>query len=75
MDELNVAVETSGERIETVLDLPEVDYPTGAARNIDPGTVDLGHDSAFTVPAGTNVLGVFNPNKPNRRIWPPVYVT
>ena len=56
MDELNVAVETSGERIETVLDLPEVDYPTGAARNIDPGTVDLGHDSAFTVPDGTNVL-------------------
>ena len=56
MDELNVAVETSGERIETVLDLPEVDYPTGAARNIDVGTVDLGHDNAYTVPAGTNVL-------------------
>jgi hypothetical protein len=56
MDELNVAVETSGERIETVLDLPEVDYPTGAARNIDVGTVDLGHDAAYTVPAGTNVL-------------------
>jgi hypothetical protein len=56
MDELNVGVETSGERIETVLDLPEVDYPTGAARNIDPGTVDLGHDAAYTVPAGTNVL-------------------
>jgi hypothetical protein len=57
MDELNVAVETSGERIETVLDLPEVAYPTGAARSIDPGTVDLGHDSAYTVPGGTNVLG------------------
>ena len=56
MDELNVGVETSGQRIETVLDLPEVDYPTGAARNIDPGTVDLGHDAAYTVPAGTNVL-------------------
>jgi hypothetical protein len=56
MDELNVGVETSGERIETVLSLPEVDYPTGAARNIDPGTVDLGHDAAYTVPAGTNVL-------------------
>jgi hypothetical protein len=56
MDELNVAVETSGERIETVLDLPEVDYPAGAARNIDPGTVDLGHDAAYTIPAGTNVL-------------------
>jgi hypothetical protein len=57
MNELNVAVETSGERIETVLDLPEVDYPTGAARSIDVGTVDLGHNAAFTVPAGTNVLG------------------
>jgi hypothetical protein len=56
MDELNVGVETSGQRIETVLSLPEVDYPTGAARNIDPGTVDLGHDAAYTVPAGTNVL-------------------
>jgi hypothetical protein len=56
MDELNVGVETSGERIETVLDLPEVDYPAGAARNIDPGTVDLGHAAAYTVPAGTNVL-------------------
>jgi hypothetical protein len=56
MNELNVDVETSGERIETVLSLPEVDYPTGAARNIDPGTVDLGHDAAYTVPAGTNVL-------------------
>jgi hypothetical protein len=57
MDELNVDVETSGERIETVLDLPEVAYPTGAARSIDVGTVDLGHDAAYTVPGGTNVLG------------------
>ena len=56
MDELNVTVQTSGQRITTVLDLPEVDYPTGAARNIDAGTVDLGHDADYTVPAGTNVL-------------------
>lgn len=57
MDELNVTPETSGERIETVLDLPEVAYPSGpTARNIDPGTVNLGHDSAYTVAAGTNVL-------------------
>lgn len=56
MDELNVTAETSGQRIETVLDLPEVDYPGGAARNINIGTVDLGHDSAYTVPGGTNVL-------------------
>jgi hypothetical protein len=56
MDELNVTVQTSGQRITTVLDLPEVDYPTGAARNINAGTVDLGHASAYTVPAGTNAL-------------------
>jgi hypothetical protein len=56
MDELNVGVETSGQRIETVLDLPEVNYPTGAARDIDAGTVDLGHAAAYTVPGGTNVL-------------------
>jgi hypothetical protein len=56
MDELNVTVQTSGQRITTVLDLPEVDYPTGAARDINAGTVDLGHDAAYTVPAGTNAL-------------------
>jgi hypothetical protein len=56
MDELNVSVQTSGQRITTVLDLPEVDYPTGVARNINAGTVDLGHDADYTVPAGTNVL-------------------
>ena len=55
LNELNVTSETSGERIETVLDLPEVAFPL-AARNIATGTVNLGHDSAYTVPAGTNVL-------------------
>lgn len=55
MNELNVTAETSGERIETVLDLPEVDFPA-LQRNIATGTVNLGHDSNYTVPAGTNVL-------------------
>lgn len=55
LNELNVTAETSGERIETVLDLPEVDFPI-AARNIATGTVNLGHDAAYTVPAGTNAL-------------------
>jgi hypothetical protein len=55
LNELNVSAETSGERIETVLDLPEVDFPAGS-RNIATGTVNLGHDAAYTVPAGTNVL-------------------
>ena len=54
LDQLNVTAELSGARIATVLALPEVDYtdPT----NIATGTVDLGHDAAYTVPAGTNVL-------------------
>jgi hypothetical protein len=55
LNQLNVTAETSGERIETVLDLPEVDFPAGA-RDISTGTVNLGHDAAYTVPAGTNVL-------------------
>ena len=55
LDEFNVTAETSGERIETVLDLPEVDFPL-ADRDIATGTVNLGHAAAYTVPAGTNVL-------------------
>ena len=55
LDELNVSSETSGERIETVLDLPEVDFPA-ASRDIDLGTVNLGHSSEYTVQAGTNAL-------------------
>ena len=55
LDELNVTAETSGERIETVLGLPEVDFPAGA-RSIATGTVNLGHLGAYTVPAGTNAL-------------------
>jgi len=59
LDELNVTAETSGERIETVLDLPEVDFPI-ASRDIATGTVNLGHGPAYTVPAGTNVLQYIN---------------
>jgi len=54
MDELNVTAETSGERIDTVLALPEVDY-TGTS-SVATGTVDLGHDASYTVPQGTNTL-------------------
>ena len=50
----NPSAETSGERIDTVLALPEVNY-TGTT-NIDTGTVNLGHDSSYNVPAGTNTL-------------------
>jgi hypothetical protein len=56
LDQWNVTTETSGERLESLLDLPEVNLFPGALRDIDPGTVNLGHDSAYTVPAGTNAL-------------------
>jgi hypothetical protein len=56
LDEFNPSAELSGARLNTVLSLPEVDFPTGASRNIATGTVQLGHDSAYTVAAGTNVL-------------------
>jgi hypothetical protein len=55
LDELNVTAELSGERIETVLSLSEVDFPL-AQRNIATGTVNLGHNAAYTVSAGTNAL-------------------
>jgi hypothetical protein len=55
MDEFNVSEELSNVRLSAVLDLPEVDFPI-AQRNIDTGTQTLGGASAFTVPAGTNVL-------------------
>ena len=54
LDEYNVTAQTSGQRITSVLALPEVDY-TGPT-NIATGTVNLGHDSAYTVPQGTNTL-------------------
>jgi len=55
-DDVNVSSETSGERIETILDLTEVNYPSGAARNIATGTVTLGHSSHFDIDLGQNVL-------------------
>ena len=54
MAAFNPSAETSGQRIITVLALPEVNY-TGAT-TIATGTVDLGHSAAYDVAAGTNVL-------------------
>lgn len=54
LDTLNVSVQTSGQRITTVLALPEVDY-TGTT-SLAAGTVNLGSGSAYTVPQGTNTL-------------------
>ena len=60
MDELNVNPETSGQRIVTVLDLPEVDLFDPVERDIATGTVNLGHAAPYTVPAGTVVLAYLN---------------
>ena len=54
MDQYNVSSETSGQRITSVLALPEVDYD--GTTSIDTGTVNLGHDNSYTVAQGTNTL-------------------
>ena len=56
LDAWNVVAETSGQRLESLLDLPEVDLFDPIERNISAGTVNLGHASAYTVPAGTVAL-------------------
>jgi hypothetical protein len=57
MDAFNPDPQLSGARINTVLDLPEIAYPSGATnRDIATGTVNLGHDASYNVPAGTNAL-------------------
>lgn len=55
LDAFNPSAELSGARINTILSLPEVDFPL-LSRNIASGTVELGHDSSYNIPAGTNVL-------------------
>jgi hypothetical protein len=56
----NPSKEFTGDRINWVLDLPEVDYPTGAARNIAAGTVELGGSSQYAIEDGTNVKAYFD---------------
>lgn len=54
MNQYNVSSETSGQRITSVLALPEVDYD--GTTSINTGTVNLGHDNSYTVAQGTNTL-------------------
>jgi hypothetical protein len=56
----NPSKEFTGDRINWVLDLPEVNYPTGAARNIDTGTVELGGSSQYAITDGQNVKAYFD---------------
>jgi hypothetical protein len=54
LDEWNVTVQTCSQRVTSLLALPEVDY--SGTTSIATSSIDLGHDSAYTVPAGTNAL-------------------
>ena len=49
------AKEFTGARINAILDRTGVNYPTGAARNIATGTVELGGSSQYAIAEGTNV--------------------
>ena len=55
LDAYNPSAQLPGARINSILNLPEVAFPV-ASRNIATGTVELGHDSAYNIAAGTNVL-------------------
>ena len=55
LDAYNPSAQLPGARINSILDLPEVDFPA-LSRDIATGTVELGHDSAYNIAAGTNVL-------------------
>jgi hypothetical protein len=65
LDEHSVSAETSGERIETVLDFPEVDFPL-LARNIDTGTVELGHSSQYKIRSRNQCPHLHHTDQPNR---------
>ena len=52
--------EFTGARINAILDRTGVNYPTGAARNIATGTVELGGSSQYAIAEGTNVKAYFD---------------
>jgi len=56
----NPTKELTGARINAILDRTGVNYPTGAARNIATGTVELGGSSAYAIAEGTNVKAYFD---------------
>jgi len=56
----NPTKELTGARVNAILDRPEVNYPTGAARNIAAGTVELGGGGSYAIAEGTNVKAYFD---------------
>jgi hypothetical protein len=56
MDTFNVSEELANERVEAVLDLPEVNaFQLPGERNIEASTLTLGGTGVYTVPNGTSV--------------------
>jgi hypothetical protein len=56
----NPTKEFTGARVAAILDRAEVNYPTGAARNISAGTVELGGGGSYSIAEGTNVKAYFD---------------
>ena len=60
LTEHNPSKELTGDRINAILDRAEVAYPTGVARNIATGTVELGGGSQYQIAEGTTVKQYFD---------------
>jgi hypothetical protein len=56
----NPTKEFTGDRINAILDRTGVNYPTGTARDIAAGTVELGGSSSYAIAEGTNVKAYFD---------------
>ena len=55
-DTTSLSKQYTGARINAVLDLAEVNYPSGAARDIATGTVEVGGGGDYNLELGQNVL-------------------
>jgi len=55
-DDTSLSKELSGSRISAILDLTEVGYPSGPARSIATGTVEIGGGGDYNLELGQNVL-------------------
>ena len=56
----NPTKELTGARVAAILDRTEVAYPSGAARSIATGTVELGGSASYAIAEGTNVKAYFD---------------
>ena len=56
----NPTKQFTGARVSAILDRAEVNYPTGSARDIATGTVELGGGGSYAIGEGTNVKAYFD---------------